>query len=179
MPHHLSGSGYAICKHARISYILHKHGTERTDDYYYSVVMQHGHTLAEQIMVLTVVGVLAGVGAPHLRQVRDTLAVEQAARQIAVAHQRARITAIVRNRAMVLTLSGDSITLRVKKDATLLWREPGPSAAGVIFTAPPRQVTFSAVGLATGAANYTYTVTRGDARRSVIVSRLGRVRTTS
>jgi Tfp pilus assembly protein FimT len=133
-------------------------------------------------MVLAIVGILAGIGAPRLTQMRDTLAVEQAARQIAIAHQRARITAVLRNYATVLTISADSITLRAKSaksEAAPLWREPGPAAGGVTFTAPPRQITFSPLGLATGAANFTYTVTLREARRSVVVSRLGRVRTTS
>ena len=141
--------------------------------------MRQGYTLTELVMVLTVVGILAGIGTPHVIQMRDTLAVEHAARQIAVAHQRARITAILRNCAMVLTISADSITLRAKNGTTPLWREVGPGATGVTFAAPLRQITFSAIGLATEVGNYTYTVTRGDAHRSVIISRLGRVRMTS
>jgi hypothetical protein len=110
---------------------------------------------------------------------RDVLAVEQAAQQIAGAHRRARMTAVLRNHPTVLDISAHAITLRPRHDTTTLWREAGPAVAGVILAGPARQVTFSPVGLAMGASNATYTVTRGEARRRVIVSRLGRVRITS
>jgi prepilin-type N-terminal cleavage/methylation domain-containing protein len=141
--------------------------------------LRHGYTLTELALVLSIVGILAGIGVPHVLRVRDTLAVEEAARRIAAAHQRARITAILRNCAMVLTISADSITLRAQNEVAASSRDMGVTANSVTYGGPLRQVTFSPIGLPIGVANATYTVTRGDARRSVVVSRLGRVRITS
>lgn len=141
--------------------------------------MPKGYTLTEMSLALAIAGILAGVAVPPTLRMRDALAVEQAAQQIAGAHRRARMLAVLRNHTIVLSINDHNITLRLRHDTTTLWREAGPAVAGVTLAAPARQVTFSPIGLAMGASNATYTITRGDARRRVIVSRLGRVRITS
>lgn len=141
--------------------------------------MRRGYTLTETVAALVIVGILAGIAAPRMAQLRDAIAVDHAARQITGAYQRARIMAVMQNRSIVLEVGADWIVLRPRGATTQLWREAGPARAGVAFAGPPRQTTFSPVGLATGVSNTTYTVSRGAARRQVVVSRLGRVRITS
>ena len=141
--------------------------------------MRQGYSLTELVAVLVIIGILAGIAAPRAARTLDKVAVEQAARQIAAAHHRARFAAILRNRVTVLTITPDSCIIQPRNDTTTLWRDAGPSANGVALRSPGRVVMFSPVGLAMGASNATYTLTRGQARRSVIVSRLGRVRITS
>lgn len=132
----------------------------------------------ELIAVLVIVGILCGIASPHLTRMLDSAAVTEAANQIAGAHRRARITAILRGGVMVLTIDSTAIVIQSRDDTTTLWREAGPAALGVTLAGPGRTVMFSPVGLALGVSNATYTVTRRHARRAVVVSRLGRVRIT-
>lgn len=140
--------------------------------------MRQGHTLLELALVLAVCGLATGITLPRLVQLRDTLQVEHAAREVVMAHRRARITAIVHSRPVVLTVSADSLVCRFQEVATRLWRVPGPARDGIVLAGPARQVTFSPIGFTTGLSNASFRLVRGTASRTVILSRLGRVRVT-
>lgn len=140
--------------------------------------MRHGHTLIELTLTLAVAGLALGIALPRLAAVQDTLEVDQAAREVATAHRRARIAAITRSRPVVLTISPDSLAYRVAGASARLWRAPGPARNGVVLASPPRQITFSPVGITTGLANASFRLLRGSASRTVVLSRLGRVRIT-
>ena len=140
--------------------------------------MRHGHTLLELTLVLAVTGLTLGIALPRIDAVGDTLAVDHAARELVTAHRRARYAAILKSRPVVLTVSADSLAYRVVGAAGRLWWLPGPSRNGITFVGPTRQITFSPVGISTGLSNATFRLLRGAASRTVIVSRLGRVRVT-
>ena len=140
--------------------------------------MRRGHTLLELTLVLAVAGLALGIALPKLAAVRDTLDVEQASREVVTAHRRARIAAILHSRPVLLTISPDSLAYRLVGAPEALWRAPGPARNGIVMTSPTRQVTFSPVGLTTGVSNGSYRFMRGAASRTVILSRLGRVRVT-
>ena len=144
----------------------------------YTGPMRHGHTLLELTLVLAVAGLTLGIALPKVEALRDTLAVEQAAREVVTAHRRARIAAIVRSRPIVLSISGDSLAYRVAGTSARLWRMPGPARDGVWFASAPREITFSPVGITTGLSNASFRLERGQASRTVVLSRLGRVRVT-
>lgn len=140
--------------------------------------MRHGHTLIELTLALAVAGLTLGIALPHLARLQDGLEVDRAAREVVTAHRRARIAAITRSRLIVLTVSADSLTYRELGAAAAIWRSPGPARGGVVLASPDRQITFSPVGITLGLANASFRVLRGSASRTVIVSRLGRVRVT-
>ena len=54
-----------------------------------------------------------------------------------------------------------------------LWSEAGPAAHRVSLAGPGRQFTFSPEGFSLGLSNATLRLTRGNATRTLIVSRLG------
>jgi hypothetical protein len=83
---------------------------------------------------------------------------------------------VLRAEVVELAVDGDSLVIRPRGAAAALWHAPGPAAAGVSLAGPPRQILFSPLGLSMGLANGTYRLSRGAAVRSVIISRLGRVR---
>jgi prepilin-type N-terminal cleavage/methylation domain-containing protein len=140
--------------------------------------MKNGVTLLELLIGLTIVGLLAAAAAPLFGGLRDRYAVQSAAADIAGAHTRARIQAILEGQLAELEVRADSLIIRVNPSGTpvTVWSAPGPLAAAVNFTSPPRTLVFAPSGVTTGFANATFIVTRGAARRQVVVSRLGRVR---
>jgi Tfp pilus assembly protein FimT len=140
--------------------------------------MRRGATLMELALALAITGLLLGIALPRLATMADGLAVDAAARDIIAAHGRARITAILRSRVVELTIGADELAIRPRGDPTDLWHSTGPAARQVVLAGPPKILTFSPVGISTGLSNASFRLTRGGASRTVIVSRLGRVRIT-
>jgi prepilin-type N-terminal cleavage/methylation domain-containing protein len=139
--------------------------------------MRRAFTLPEIMLVLAVTGLLLGIVVPKLSRVNDALAVEAAGNHMVAAHQRARIMAIARGEVMVLSVDADRLTISSRGSRTApLWSEAGPSATGVTLTGAARQITFSPEGLTLGLSNTTLRLARGSASRSIVISRLGRVR---
>jgi Tfp pilus assembly protein FimT len=140
--------------------------------------MRRGATIMELALALAIIGVLLGIALPRLATVADSLAVDAAARDIVAAHARARMTAILRSRVVELSVGADDLAIRPRGDAADLWHSTGPAARQVVLAGPPRIVTFSPVGITMGLSNASFPLTRGAASRTVVVSRLGRVRIT-
>jgi prepilin-type N-terminal cleavage/methylation domain-containing protein len=140
--------------------------------------VRHGFTLPEILLVLAILGLSFGIAVPRIAAVRDSIAVEQEANQILAAHRRSRILSIARGRPVVLNIGADSLSIRLTGDASDFWGAPGPVGTGVTLDGPTRRMTFSPLGYTTGLSNATLRLSRGAARRTVVVSRLGRVRVT-
>jgi type IV fimbrial biogenesis protein FimT len=140
--------------------------------------MRRGVTLLELALVLTIIGLLVGIAVPRFQRVADGLAVHHAALELVSAHRRARFVAILQNRMVELTIRADSLTIRIAGEPADLWHATGPEAEGVNLTGPTRPLVFSPVGLTVGVSNASFRLTRGAATRTVIVSRLGRLRVT-
>ena len=79
---------------------------------------------------------------------------------------------------MVLSIGPDSMTIRIAGDVSDVWGTGGPGPSGVTLEGSTRRMTFSPLGYTTGLSNATFALSRGAARRTVVVSRLGRVRLT-
>jgi prepilin-type N-terminal cleavage/methylation domain-containing protein len=137
--------------------------------------MRRGYTVMELALVLAIIGLMLGIALPRVAPLRDGWIAEQAAQGVVLAHRRARIAAILMNRPLVLTIAADSLRIATVADS-VIWRAPGPATAGATLAGPVRKLTFSPVGLTTGLSNATFRISRGAAIRSVVVSRLGRVR---
>jgi prepilin-type N-terminal cleavage/methylation domain-containing protein len=110
--------------------------------------MRRGYSVVELILVLVIISLLLGIALPRIAPLRDGLGAEQAAQAVILAHSRARVAAVLLSRPLVLTVAPDSL----------------------------RKLTFSPVGISMGLSNATFRITRGAAIRTVVVSRLGRVR---
>ena len=138
----------------------------------------HGAVLLDLTLALVLAGLLVAVGIPTLRGPLDRLAVERAALDIAGAHTRARIAAVTHNTVARLVVRPDSLLITIGRapDTTRLWSAPGPALASVALGAPGYALSFQPAGISFGFSNASFDLSRGSARRSVIVSRLGRVR---
>ena len=138
--------------------------------------MKHGFTLVETALTLAVTGLLLGIALPRFSALKQGVTVERAAQSIAAAHRRARTTAIVHGRPAILSVAARTLRITFVGAGQPHWSSPGPSADGVVLDGPPRDLTFSPLGITTGLSNATFRLSLGSASRTVVVSRLGRVR---
>ncbi|MBA3521139.1 MAG: prepilin-type N-terminal cleavage/methylation domain-containing protein [Gemmatimonadales bacterium] len=140
--------------------------------------MRPGFTLPEMLLVLVVAGLIMGIALPRFGAMRDSVLVQGSAQSIASAHTRARLAAILQSQVVQLSVGPDSLVIRLRGAPSGLWGTTGPAAAGVALAEPRRTLTFSPVGMTMGVSNASFHLTRGNATRTVVVSRLGRVRIT-
>ena len=143
--------------------------------------MSRGVTLLELVVVLAVVGILAGTIIPGSAALSDRLAVEHQAARVLVAYRSAWLAARSQQRIAILRVCQDSLSIRTvpgagSPDTLLAWLAPGPAAGGVTLSSPAHTSVFGPDGLAMGLANARHVLTKGGARRQVVVSRLGRIR---
>lgn len=138
--------------------------------------MRKGFSLVELVLVLAVAGLLFGIALPPLSGALDHIEVGSAANHLVAAHQRARIMAVTRGQVLVLSIDAANLVIRSRGQASPLWSEDGPAAARVALEGPARQFIFSPEGLTLGLSNATLRLTRGSASRTIVISRLGRVR---
>ena len=140
--------------------------------------MRSGFSLTELVLVLAVIGLLLGIALPPLAGALDRIEVAATASQIAAAHTRARMMAISGSRVLVLTVDSASISIHPRGSTTTLWSDRGPALSRVSLTGPARSFTFSPEGFSLGLSNASLHLSRGTATRTVVISRLGRVRIT-
>lgn len=138
--------------------------------------MRTAYTLPEQMLVIAVIGILVGIALPQLTRAVDRIEVDAAAGRLIAAHRRARIMAITRSQVLVLSIDSSQLAIRSRDGGTVLWSEIGPVASHVTLPGPTRRFTFSPEGLTLGVSNASLQLTRGTSTRTVIVSRLGRIR---
>ena len=98
--------------------------------------MRRGVTLLELLVVLVIVGLLAGMVVPGAASLADRLAVEHEAARLLVAYRSAWLTARVQHRLALLRVTSDSLAIWTVSsagapDTVLAWLAPGPGFAGV------------------------------------------------
>jgi prepilin-type N-terminal cleavage/methylation domain-containing protein len=143
--------------------------------------MSRGVTLLELVIVVAIVGILAGIVVPSSAALADRLAVEHQAARLLVAYRSAWVAARAQQRLAILRISADTLAIRTVRsagspDTLLAWSAPGPSVAKVTLSSPAHTSIFGPDGLGLGLSNTTHVLVKGGATRRVVVSRLGRVR---
>jgi len=138
--------------------------------------MKSGYTLVETALTLAVVGLLMGIALPRFSALKQGVTIERVAQSIAAAHRRARTTAIVHGRPAILSVAARTLHITLVDAGQPHWSSPGPAEDGVTLAGPPRNLTFPRLGITTGLSNASFHLSLGSASRTVVVSRLGRVR---
>jgi prepilin-type N-terminal cleavage/methylation domain-containing protein len=138
--------------------------------------MHRGFSLPELMLAVAVAGLLFGIAVPSLSGAVDRIEVWSAATHLVAAHRRARIMAITRGQVLVLTVDAELLTIRPRGQAIPVWSAAGPAFSRVALDGRAHQFIFSPEGMTVGLSNATFRLTRGSASRTIIISRLGRIR---
>jgi len=137
-----------------------------------------GVTLPELTTVILILGVMASIVVPPARRLVDRAEVAGAADRLSAVHEVTRQTAIARGRPARYEV--DRAALRVM----LSVRRPRGSwdtlrifpLGEVQLSVSQPTVTFSPLGIGSGASNTTVILARGAAAETLTVSRTGRLR---
>ena len=114
--------------------------------------MRRGVTLLELLVVLTIMGVLAGIVIPGSTALADRLAVEHQAARLLVAYRSAWVAARAQQRLAILRICGTpSTSARCAAPAPPTppfgaWLAPGPGLAGVSIQGAPHTTVFARTG---------------------------------
>jgi Tfp pilus assembly protein FimT len=138
--------------------------------------MRSGMTLVETALALAVASLLLGIALPTFSALKRGVTVEHAAQSLVAAHRRARAAAILVGRPAILSVAAETLRITLVGTTRPHWTAPGPRSEGVALAGGPQEVTFSPLGITTGLSNASFHLSLGAATRTVIVSRLGRVR---
>jgi prepilin-type N-terminal cleavage/methylation domain-containing protein len=138
--------------------------------------MRQGVTLSELMLVLAVAGLVFGIALPGLSGALDRVEVWSAANHVVAAHRRARVMAVTRGQVLILTVDAEVLAIRPRGQPAPVWTEVGPASSRVALDGGSHQFTFSPEGLTLGLSNATMRLTRGAASRTIVISRLGRIR---
>ena len=138
--------------------------------------MRKGVTLAELTVVLTLVGLVAGMAVPRFGAFRDAVSARAAATSTVALLSVARHAAI--RRAMTTAISFDTVaaSVTVFSGPDTIEHRPLGAIHGIRLRVTRDSIAYAANGMGYGAANTRVVLTRGAAAETVTVSRLGRVR---
>ena len=136
-----------------------------------------GVSLLELLVVLAVVATLLSLAAPRFVRVRDAIATDRAARELALFYSQARYGAILRGTRVRIEFGADSLRAVYESvnDSVFILR-PGPLRHGVSLAASRSVIWIYPNGFGVGAANTKLVVQRGTAAESLTTSRLGRMK---
>lgn len=140
--------------------------------------MRRGTTLLDLILALTVLGILLAIGASRGTAVVDAARVRVVTSQLVGAIEAARGSAVRLGGSVTLHLDDPRWEVRrlLGADTLVTWHIPGHQQAGVTLAGAGAPIRFGPAGLAMGVANRTFVLSRGTVTRTVVLSRLGRVR---
>jgi type IV pilus assembly protein PilA len=142
---------------------------------------ERGFGLAELIVVVAVIGLLAALAVPSFLTYWQSSALSAGAAEMASVLNRGRQLAIAQNTNVCVQVSGTSVLYRTVSCAGAIWTGSGTNSAGLISLSNGLQLNggagaiFTNAGGANPGATYTVTDPRTTRTRSVVVSATGRV----
>jgi Tfp pilus assembly protein FimT len=142
------------------------------------VEFRRGMTIVELLVMMAILGAMAAIAVPRAVTTMDRFSVRGATQDVVLAIAAARAAAS--DRSAYVSFVVDPRTGRVRAvvsgGETLLERDLARTR-GIRLEASRESVTFAPGGLGWGAANTTVIVTKGTRSDTIVMSRLGRVRT--
>ncbi len=135
-------------------------------------------TLLETLVTLSTAGILAGMVVTGASRQADRAQVTLAQAAILDAYRIGRSAAEALSRQIEVLVTADSIVVRdpARPDQPPIHRRQGPGTMAVTSSPAMHALTYGPSGLSLGLANVTHRLQRGTIQRTVVVSRLGRLR---
>ncbi|HEX7547072.1 MAG TPA: GspH/FimT family pseudopilin [Gemmatimonadaceae bacterium] len=137
---------------------------------------RRGVTIVELLMTLAVLGVLSSIAVPRAATLVDRISVRGATQDVVFAIAAARAAATRRGAYASFVADPRTGRLRVVSGGETLLERDVLRSRGVRLEASRESVTFAPGGLGWGAANTTVIVSRGNRADTIVMSRLGRIR---
>lgn len=136
-----------------------------------------GSTLIELVVALAILAILLLAGLPGSAALRNRSAVRASATELVSALALARSTALAESRVVAVAMD----TGAAARAVVFAWPDtlldlPLGARYGVSLNATRDSIAYGPTGRGYGAANATLTVRRGQAVDTIVVSRLGRVK---
>jgi len=141
---------------------------------------QRGVTLIELLIVIVLIGVMAGFGFPRLGDAITKQSVRSARTLFVGVHAKARATAIQRGSQTQFILAGGRITIRSTNPVTNVAQQVGNvedlgTRYGVTVQPTNVTLTFDARGIGMETAETTISITKGSYGSKIVISPVGRV----
>lgn len=141
---------------------------------------ERGFGMAELIVVLAVVGLLAALALPSFLTYWQSAGLSAGAAEMASTLNRGRQLAIAQNGSVCVQVSGTGVRYRSVSCAGTIWTGTGTNSAGLVSLTNGMQIsggpaTFTNAGGATANATFTVTDPRTSRFRTVAVTVTGRV----
>lgn len=137
---------------------------------------RRGATLFELVVLVTLIGILAGFSLPPFKRGYDRLETRSAAQETLTAFFVARASAIAAGKPADVVIDVLRARLRVVTGGDTVLAIAVGTRHGVAVAASRPSMTYTASGLGYGGANLRVIVARGAAAETVFVSREGRAR---
>lgn len=131
--------------------------------------LKHGFSLLELLVVLTVVGVLLGLGTPLLGQFLAERRLDEAAITLSNALRRASDQAVTRSESVTLNVSGSTLSWKGEGDQ-VLGKASLPNKAAL---SSPSTILFSGRGLPI--QKYDFSVSSGTKQKKIYLLPTGAV----
>ncbi|MGH7653194.1 MAG: type II secretion system protein [Gemmatimonadaceae bacterium] len=138
---------------------------------------RRGMTIVELLVMMVILGVLAAIAVPRAVTAIDRLSVRGATQDVVLTLAAARAAASRGDAYVSFVADTHAGRVRVVSGGEVLVERDLARARGITLQASRESVTFGPGGLGWGAANTTVIVSRGARSDTVVMSRLGRVRT--
>ena len=136
----------------------------------------HGATLIEVTLVVSIIALLTSIAISRAGPFVNSIEVRGSVTEITSMFSLARHVAIARGRQSVIDIDPASGTISIRSGIdTIVTRSVG-AAHGTVISTSRTSMTYTPTGVGYGAANFTMTVKRGTVVDTIVVSRLGRVR---
>lgn len=141
-----------------------------------ALTRRKGTTLLELVVTIAVLGTLAAIAVPRLRDAADRFSARMALQETRSLFAFARRSAI--NRRSPVGVITDTMTgaIIVRANGTELARRSLRERYGVRIRTSRDSMSYDPRGLGYGAANLTIVLLRGRSAETLFVSRLGRTR---
>lgn len=135
-----------------------------------------GFTIIETAVVVALASALFAIAIPRAQAFVDRIELHGAVTEIESLFSLARHAAIARAAPVTVDIDVGQRVVSVKQGGDMISSWAVGSAHGVGLATNRTSITYSAIGMGYGAANFSLIVSRRGLLDTIVVSRLGRVR---